>query len=144
MKKMLIIVITIFVIVMVMLSIWLVNVQSKNKQLQQINAQYEYYTKVPIYGTDLATLINKAIDNNKKYNIPKDANGLYIPDDKYSIKITIHMLSNEENYEMETIFEHDIQQFVELFNSSKFKADKIEYHFNTGRISQINFSQTQE
>lgn len=97
-----------------------------------------------IYGTDLGTLINKAMDNNEKYKIVKDENGSYIPDDKYSIKITIQMLSNETTYEMEKIFEHKVEQFIELFNSSKFKASNVQYHATTGKISQINFVQTKE
>lgn len=97
-----------------------------------------------IYGTDLATLINKAVDNNEKYKIEKDENGNYIPDDKYSLKITIQMLSNETTYEMERIFEHKVEQFIELFNTSKFKASNVQYHELTGKISQIHFVQTKE
>lgn len=97
-----------------------------------------------IYGTDLGTLINKAIDNNEKYKIAKDENGSYIPDNKYSLKITIQMLSNGTTYEMEKIFEHKVEQFIELFNSSKFKASNVQYHETTGKISQIHFVQTKE
>lgn len=144
MRKMLIIIVAIFIIIMVILSIFLINIKSKNSQLQQINAQYEYYMSKEIYGTELATLINKAIDNNKRYNIPKDENGVYISDNNYSIKITIKMITTQKTYDMEKIFEHNIEQFVHLFNTSKFKANNILYHKNTGRISQIDFWQIQE
>ncbi len=144
MKKMLIIVATVFLIVMISLSIFLINIKNKNRQLQQINMQYEQYINKDIYGTELATLINKSIDNNKKYNIEKDENGIYIPDNNYSIKITIKMLATQEVYEMEKIFDHKVEQFIELFNNSKFKANNVLYHENTGRISQIDFEQTQE
>lgn len=144
MKKTLIIVGIIFIIIMVLLSIFLINIKNQNRQLQQINSQYEQYINKEIYGTELATLINKSIDNNKKYNVPKDENGIYIKDNNYSIKITIKMLATQEVYEMEKIFEHKVEQFIELFNNSKFKASKVLYHENTGRISQIDFEQTQE
>lgn len=144
MKKMLIIVTTVFLVVMIMLSVFLINIKNKNRQLQQINLQYEQYINKEIYGTELATLINKSIDNNIKYNIQKDENGNYIQDGNYSIRITIKMLATQEIYEMEKIFDHKVEQFIELFNNSKFKASKVLYHENTGRISQIDFEQTQE
>lgn len=144
MKKTLIIVSIIFIIIMVLLSIFLINIKNKNRQLQQINMQFEHYINNEIYGTELATLINKSIDNNKKYNVPKDENGIYISDNNYSIKITIKMLATQEIYEMEKIFDHKVEQFIELFNNSKFKANNVLYHENTGRISQIDFEQTQE
>ena len=144
MKKMLIIVTTIFLVVMIILSIFLINIKNENRKLQQINMQYEQYINKEIYGTELATLINKSIDNNQKYNIPKDENGIYIQDNNYSIKITIKMLATQEVYEMEKIFEYKVEQFIELFNNSKFKASNVLYHQNTGRISQIDFEQTQE
>lgn len=144
MKKTLIIVGIIFIIIMVLLSIFLINIKNKNRQLQQLNMQFEHYINNEIYGTELATLINKSIDNNKKYNVPKDENGIYISDNNYSIKITIKMLATQEIYEMEKIFDHKVEQFIELFNNSKFKANNVLYHENTGRISQIDFEQTQE
>ena len=97
-----------------------------------------------IYGTDLATLINKAVDNNEKYKVLKDENGKYIPDDKFSIKITIQMLANDLTYDMETIFNNDVERFIELFNSSRFQSDIVQYHKLTGRIRNIHFIQTKE
>lgn len=144
MKKMLIIGTISFIIVISILTILLMTVKTQNKQLQQINAQYEYYIGNEIYGTELGTLINKAIDNNKKYNVLKGEDGIYKSDNKYSIKISIQMLSNETVYDMEKIFEHKVEQFIKLFNTSKFKASEVQYHSSTGRISQIYFVQTQE
>lgn len=45
MKKMLIIGFSIFVIVIAILGIWLMSVQAQNRQLQQVNTQYEYYIR---------------------------------------------------------------------------------------------------
>lgn len=40
----------------------------KVKQLAQYNMQFESYNRQLIYGADLISLLNKAIDNNDKYN----------------------------------------------------------------------------
>ena len=38
------------------------------KQLQEFNQQWEAYNKKVLYGTDVISVVNKAIDNNKKEN----------------------------------------------------------------------------
>lgn len=47
------------------------------KELKDFNASFEAYDKKVMYGIDIVTVINKAIDNNKKYKVeyldrPKD------------------------------------------------------------------------
>lgn len=37
------------------------------KQLAEFNQQYESYNRDALYGTDLISVLNKAIDNNEKY-----------------------------------------------------------------------------
>lgn len=39
----------------------------KTEELSAFNKQYESYNKSSMYGTDVITVLNKAIDNNKKY-----------------------------------------------------------------------------
>ncbi len=38
------------------------------KQLSEFNQQYESYDRDALYGTDLVTVLNKAIDNNERYD----------------------------------------------------------------------------
>ena len=128
MKKTILFITGIFLLTIVILTIMLINIQSNNKRLQQINVDYEYYLNRTIFGTELATLINKAIDNNKRLEIPKDENGFYISNDTDSILITIQMLNIEESYQMEKIFALGTSPFVELFNSSMFKSEQVTYH----------------
>ena len=54
------------------------------------------------------------------------------------------MLANDLTYDMETIFNNDVERFIELFNSSRFQSDIVQYHKLTGRISNIHFIQTKE
>ena len=49
-----------------------------------------------IYGADVVTIINKAIDNNEKNGIEKDSEDLYIKDDKKSVKVELTLLSKDE------------------------------------------------
>lgn len=143
MKRNLFTIIGIFLIVIIALSIMLVNTKSNNKKLQQVNAEYEYYLNRTIFGTELVTLINKAIDNNKKEELEKDENGFYIPNETSSILITVQMLNVEETYQMEKIFALGTEQFIELFNSSKFISEEITYHEKTKRIATILFKQVE-
>ena len=39
------------------------------KQLAEFNQQFESYYRDSLYGTDLVSVLNKAIDNNKKYSV---------------------------------------------------------------------------
>lgn len=141
MKRTLFAIIGTFLIIIIILSIMLVNTKSNNKKLQQVNAEYEYYLNRTIFGTELVTLINKAIDNNKKEKLAKDENGFYISNETSSILITVKMLNVEETYQMEKIFALGTEQFIELFNSSKFISEEITYHEKTKRIATMVFKQ---
>lgn len=55
------------------------------EQLNVFNSEYESYQKKEMYGTDVITVINKAIDNNLKY---VDDEGIY------DIDVTVKMKSN--------------------------------------------------
>lgn len=43
-------------------------VQLKVEQLAAFNAEFEAFNKKVMYGTDVITLINKVVENNKKYS----------------------------------------------------------------------------
>ncbi len=104
MKKTLFIIIGIFIIILLALALALIGIESKNKVLREANAEYEFYLDKPIYGTELATLINKAIDNNNKYEVQKDESGLFIDNGQNSVLITIQMMGSSQIYEMEKVF----------------------------------------
>ena len=144
MKKTIFVMVAIFLIILASLSMVLIGIQSNNKKLQQINSEYEYYLNREIYGTELTTLINKAIDNNEKREVSKDENGFYIGNQTDSILIQVQMLNIEEPYQMEKIYSLGTEQFITLFNSSYFQSDEITYHQKTGRIATILFKQVKE
>ena len=144
MKKTLFIILIMFFCIMIVLFVALRNAQGLERDTQKFNLEFEQYTNKNIYGTELATMINKAVNNNEKYRIEKDENGFYIEDDSYSIKIYIYIKINETTYAMETIYKLGTEQFVQNFNSIKFHRTNVEYHNKTGRIAKIVLEQVEE
>ena len=107
------------------------------------NEEYEKYKDQEVYGIDLATLINKAVDKNEKNNIPKDDKNLYIQNDENSIEIEIYIEDNETTYKMKVFYNSGTEQFIQYYGDIKFKCSKIEYHEKTGKIKYILFEQLQ-
>ena len=102
---------------------------------------FDKYKDQEVYGLDVASMINKAVDKNTKNKIEKDEQGNYIQNDENSIEIEIYMLDNETTYKMETIYNVGTEQFVQYYGDVKFKCSKVEYHKNTKRIKYILFEQ---
>lgn len=142
MKKIVIFFVIIIIILVLMFSFY-TNYKSKYNQLQKENYEYEQYYQKELEGANLATLINKAIDDNTKNNVEKDKKGKYIENEQSSIKIQIYMSDNDTTYDMETIYNGGIDKFVQNFNIIKFKCTKIEYHKNK-KIRNLLFEQIQQ
>lgn len=137
-------ILVLFIIVMIIVMIIGVKYSSYKNEYNNVlkqNAEYEQYKDVEIYGVELATLINKTIDKNTKNKIEKDDKGIFIANEETSIKIEIYMQDNEQTYEMETIYNVGMQQFIQHYGDIKFKCLKIEYHKNTGKIKYLLFEQ---
>lgn len=145
-----IIIIALILLVVIIICIVGINVNSKtNIAIKQENKEYENYLNNEIYGTDVVTLINKAINNNESNNVTKDEKGFYINNNQNSIQIDLVMITNEEKqettaYKMEAISKVGITEFIKNFNTAKFKCTKKEYHTATGKIAHIELSQQYE
>ena len=149
MKKNVIVISLILLIIIVICAVCINIISKINKGVIQQNKQYEQYLDSEIYGTDVITLINKAISSNESYNVNKDKKGLYINNNENSIQIDLVMITNEEkketkSYKMEAISKVGITEFIKNFNTAKFKCTKKEYHKDTGKISYIEISQQYE
>ena len=80
MKK---IIISILIILLVAIIVILVNISNNNIKLNDVskfNEQFETFKDKTLYGADILTIINKAIDNNDVHDIAKKENGEYIDD----------------------------------------------------------------
>ena len=135
MKKRYIIIIGIVVIIILIIIAKYYNYRAKYTEIKEFNLQYEYYYDKEIYGTEIATVINKAVDNNEKNQVEKkeltqDDKKIYsyIPNDENSIKVDIKITDNDTTYEMESLYYGDITKFVQNYNYIKFKCTKIEYN----------------
>lgn len=149
MKKNVLIVCSILLIIII-ICITFISINGKKLAVvKQENKEYEQYQKQEIYGTEVITLINKAIDHNQKNNVQTDETGKYIDNKTNSIIIDVMMITNEEKnqtttYRMETINKVGIGEFIANFNTAKFKITNIQYHKQTGKIKYITIEQKYE
>ena len=143
MKKYIFTICLIFVIIIIVLFMKLQDVKKSEIEIKKYNNTYEQYNTENLNGLDITTIINKAIDNNEKYEIKKDKDGIYISDEAYSIKIYIKMMINEKTYSMEKLNAVGMESFVQHFGIINFKCIDIGYHEKTGRVSQMTFEATE-
>lgn len=140
MKKIIGIFIAVVVIILSLLYGYFTYKNNSNSILKQ-NAEYEKYLNQEIDGTELATVINRVIDNNEKNAIDKDIKGKYIDDNLDTIKMDILITDNETLYDAETIYRGGIENFVKNFNTIKFKCTEIKYHETTKKVKYLLFAQ---
>ena len=140
MKKIIIFFVIILIIV-ASVSYMYLNYKATYNDAQTKNAQYESYEGQEIFGPDLATLINKAVDDNTKNDIQKEDTGLYRDNGKDSIRIDILFTDDNEVHSMEEIYNSGTDTFMQYYNQIRFKCTKIEHHDKTGRVSYMYFEQ---
>lgn len=141
MKKLIIILLLLFMIIFFSVYVLFINKETQLNNLKKYNVEYEQYLDKKIYGTELASLINKVTNSNEENGIEKDEKKHYIDNGENSIKIEIKMLLTDKIYPMEEISNADIAEFIRYFNLEEFKCTKIEYHKSTGKISKMLFEQ---
>lgn len=139
MKKQTIIILILLIVIFLIVAFAVAQNIQKEKEIANYNKQYEQFKDKEIYGTDIATLINKAINNNEKNNVEKDENGYYIPNNTDSVRIFVKLQEEGENFPMERIFKLGITEFVKNFNIETFKCTNINYHEQSHKISEIYF-----
>lgn len=143
MNKTLLLLLSIFLIIICITSVLLINLKSEKEQVINENKQYEKYLNKEIQGTDLATLIGKVVNENEKNRVQKDEKGYYINNLENSIKIDLKMTTIDKTYPMEEIHSNKVANFVQYFNTIKFKCTSIEYHNKTGKVAKLIFEELQ-
>lgn len=141
MKKIAIFFIIIILIICAIFAMY-VNYKANYNVSKKANLSFEKYLNEEIYGTDLATVINRAIDRNEKNQVAKNNKGIYQNNDKNSINIEIKMSDNDSVYQMETIYNSGIQNFINYYSKIKFKCTEIKYHNSTNQVKYMLFEQT--
>lgn len=141
MKKYIIYISLIFIVIISFIVYkYQVSVTEKNS-LIEANKQYEKYYNNIVNGTEVASLINKVIDNNEKNQIVKNENNEYISNDKDSINIDVKFKDSDKIFNIEKIYNLGIDQFIYNYNSMNFKCTKMEYHQNSNRIKYMYFEE---
>ena len=141
MKKVIMFLAIIVIIIVTLVGYRYISYKNHYKEIQKENSDFDKYKDQEVYGLDVASLINMAIDKNTKNKIEKDDNGNFITNEENSIEIEIYMTDNDTTYKMESISNSGIEQFLQYYKDIKFKCSKIEYHKNTGSVKYILFEQ---
>lgn len=127
------------------IGIWYVyqNYKINYKEIKSHNSEYEKYLNQDIYGIDLTTIINSAIDYNEQNNVAKDENDMYIDNNNNSIKIEVKIIDNKTTYQMEDFYKVGMENFLNYYGAIKFKCTKLEYH-NNNFVKYLLFEQITE
>ena len=146
MKNKILLIIVIFIIILCVAIYLVYNHRVNIAKSQTINNEYKAYYNKQIIGTDLASVINKTMDNNEKNNIPKDDSGYFIENDTNSIKVFVELIYQDDytTLDAEQIFSKGIENFVRVYSTANFKCTKISYHKKTSNIKTITFTEVDE
>ena len=140
MKKFVIFLVIVVAIVCAISYMYLNFIANRNTAITE-NMPYETYLNREIFGSDLASVINRAINDNNKNNVEKDEKGIYIANNTNSIKIQVKITDNDTTYDMETFYNNGMDNFIKYYNQIKFKCTNVEYHETTNKIKYMLFEQ---
>ena len=137
-------IITILILIAIVISsvLYAYNTYKKNVQdLKNYNNEFTKYENTEIAGTEIASILNKAVNNNEQNNVHKDEQGIYIENDENSIKIDIYIKDNDTTYSMEKIYNMGVEKFINSFSLETFKITDVQYHNKTNKIKYIKIEQ---
>ena len=133
MKKIILMILSIVVAILAIIIYNIYEYKNTKLEAQKNNSIFESAFEKEILGTDVISLINKAIDNNEKNKVDKNSKGTYIENDYNSIKIDIKFKEMDSIISMEAINSQGEINFTKNFGAAIFKCTKIEYHEKTKR-----------
>ena len=141
MKKYVFIIITVVLIIVSAIAYKIYDFRVTQNNVANNNKTYNSFYEKEALGTDVATLINKAMDSNKKNSVEKYEDGSYVDNNTNSVNIDIKFKDLDTPISMEKIDELDSVRFVQNFGGFSFKCTKIEYHKKTGNVKYMFFEQ---
>ena len=146
MKNKILLIFIVFIIVLAIAVYAVYNYRTSVYESQKINNQYKSYYNTQMLGTELLSIINKTEDTNEKFDIQKDAEGLYIENDTNSIKIYVNLKYKDDyrTLEMERIINNGIENFVKAYSTASFKCTDISYHDKTNNVKALTFTETDD
>lgn len=141
MKQSFLLILAIIFIIICIICTMLINIRAEQSTIKKDNIEFERYLNQEVLGTEIASLISKAVDKNERNLVSKDEKGYYIENNENSIKIDLKMKTIDKTYPMEEIYNNELVLFVKNFNSITFKCTSIEYHKKTGKVSKLIFEE---
>ena len=141
MKKIVILISTIFLTIALIIGYRVYYKKVAIEQAVKENKSYESFYNKEILGTDVISIINKAIDSNEKNQVEKDEKGNYIDNFENSIEIKLKFKELDQIITMERINEVGMQQFWLNYGALSFKCTNIEYHTKTSNVKNMYFEQ---
>lgn len=127
--------------ILVLLVIKFYDYKAEYSKIKGRNVQYESYYQKELNGIDVATIVNRAVNDNETNNIKKDSKGLYTDNQADSIKVEVKITDNDKIYSMETLYNGGMANFVKYYGNIEFECTKIEYHSKTKKIKYMLFEQ---
>ena len=142
MKKVIIIILAIVIVAVAIVLFKYYDYKAQKSEIETFNVQYEQYLDKELYGADIASVINKAVDDNEKAGIEKDENEKYIQNDENSVNIEVKIIDLEEDtiFAMETLYSGGMEQFVQYYSMIMFECTEIKYN-SAGYVSYMLFEQ---
>ena len=135
MKKIIWTIILVIIVIIVIIVIKISDNFNNQASITKFNSSFEEYRDKKLYCAEVTTIINKAIDNNKFYNIKKDEKDFFIDDDNNCLKVELTLLSTDDKgqvkevvYQMETLQKAGLDKFISSFSLIEFKCMNIEYN----------------
>jgi oligoendopeptidase F len=120
--------------------------QKKLEQIAEFNKEYESYQRKILRGTDIATIINKIEDNNKRYpeaqiiwqfelvqDLTNNSNVLVLSKGKYVSTNS----ANKTAYFNVYYNQESFKKLKELY----FMCTKVEYSNQTGKVNKMIFKE---
>lgn len=140
MNKTFIFIVCILIIILSIFGMKYLDYKDENAKIKQENLEYEVYLDKEVSGRDLTTAINRAINSNDKNKVSKDENGMYIENNTNSIKIEIKISDNDTTYQMETLYNGGMVDFIQYYGDISFECTQIDYN-EKGCVSHMVFEQ---
>lgn len=117
------------------------NYKASYNSAQKENAKFEMYKDKEILGSELTTIINKAVDTNEKNEVRKDNNGKYVDNGINSISIDIKFIDDDVIYNIEKVYQNGTDTFLYYYRDITFKCSDVQYHTATGKVKYMLFEQ---
>ena len=148
MRKILVIILAIVIMITsIFLAKYIEYAKNKNN-VENINKEYLAYENKNIQINTIVSLMNKAIEQNKKNKVVQNDDKVFVENDNNSIKIYIEARPNSKSdmvkISMEELILNDkigVEKVEYAFSDLIFEVSDVQYHQKTGQVKSITFQE---